>query len=289
MNIGIDIGGNHVGMGVVNEAGEIVKTDVLKYENHEANAVDIFQAVNHFIKENENDEIESIGIGIPGITTGTRINYTCNLPIGDFDMKDYLKTDLPIYLSNDARCATIAEYQLPENKKHLNYALVTIGTGIGSGLIINGKLFSGTSGSAGEIGHMVIDKGGLQCNCGRRGCFERYASTAALKRMTGLDSLQEIFYLVEKNDVIKEIFETYIENLAEGLANFINIFDIEAISIGGGFSKHGDKFIPELQKKVLKKVCNKYTSNIEIKAATLENNAGIIGASLLHEYVVGDA
>ncbi|MBQ9280538.1 MAG: ROK family protein [Clostridia bacterium] len=285
MNIGIDIGGNHVGMGIVNENGKIIVSDVFNYENRDANATDIFHAINHFIAENRDYSIESIGIGIPGIITGTRINYTCNLPIGNFDMKDYLDTELPIYLSNDARCATIAEYRLTDNHKYSNYALVTIGTGIGSGLIINGKLFSGTSGSAGEIGHTVIDKDGVPCKCGRRGCFEQYASTTALKRMTGLDSVKEIFYLSEKNDVIKRVLETYIENLSEGLANFINAFDIEKISIGGGLSRFGDRFIPELKEKISNKICNKYTSDINIGAATLRNEAGIIGASFLKEYL----
>ncbi len=110
-------------------------------------------------------EAESIGIGIPGFATDTFINYTCNLPLDDIEVTDYINTSLPIYISNDANCATIAEYEIIDRKIYSNYILVTIGTGIGSGIILNGALYTGSSGTAGEIGHMVIDKDGILCKC----------------------------------------------------------------------------------------------------------------------------
>lgn len=285
INIGIDIGGNHVGMGVVNENGEILKSDAYIYENKYASAEYIFSYINHFIDVSKEYNPQYIGIGIPGIVSGKRINYTCNLPIGNFDMMDYIESDLPIFLSNDANCAAIAEYELKIDKKYSNYALITIGTGIGAGIIIDGKLYLGSSGASGEIGHIVIEKDGLPCKCGRKGCFEQYASCTALKRMTGLDSLKEIFYLAETNETVKKVFNEYLDNLSEGIANFVNIFDIEMISIGGGISRYIEKYIPIIQDKITSKICNKFTYNININIATLQNDAGIIGASFLNKYI----
>ena len=102
-----------------------------------------------------------------------------------------MNTKHPIYISNDANCATIAEYELIDRKMFSNYIFVTVGTGIGCGIIINGSLYSGTTGTAGEIGHMVIEKDGLECSCGRKGCFEKYASIDALLKMTGAENVKE--------------------------------------------------------------------------------------------------
>ena len=156
INIGIDIGGTHVGMGIVSKDGEIIKKEIVDYPNEIVSLEDIFNPINKFINENIDSEIESIGIAIPGISSDTFVNYTCNLPLRDIEIRDYIKTRLPIYVSNDANCAAIAEYQVADGKLFSNYALVTFGTGIGAGLIINGALYNGTTGSAGEIGHMVI-------------------------------------------------------------------------------------------------------------------------------------
>lgn len=285
INIGIDIGGNHTGIGIVDKNGNIIKKEILDYDNDSVDAEKIFEFINIFIEANKKQDIKNIGVGIPGIATKTHIDYTCNLPLGNVEIRDYLKTSLPIYISNDANCATIAEYQIADSKFYSNYALVTIGTGIGLGLILNNHLYIGTSGAAGEIGHMVIEKDGLECKCGRRGCFEQYASVTALKRMTNLDNLKEIFYLLERNEIMQNVFEEYLENLAEGLANVVNMYDLEMLVIGGSLSNYGFKYLSKLKNKILSKIYNKYTYELNIKTAVLENDAGIIGASLLNEYL----
>ena len=195
INIGIDIGGRHIGMGVVDNQGNIIKKEIVDYENDAIQIRDIFEPINNFIYENSNEEINSIGIGVPGIVTDNVINYTCNLPLNGININDFIKSNLKVLASNDANCAAIAEYQVADKKFYTNYALVTFGTGVGAGIIINNMLYNGTTGSAGEIGHMVIEKDGIPCNCGRKGCFERYASITALKQMTNLDDIKEIFYL----------------------------------------------------------------------------------------------
>ena len=269
----------------VDNEGNIIKKEVIDYTNEVVKIEDIFDPINAFINENMNYDIENIGIGIPGISTDTLINYTCNLPLRDIEIRDYVKTHLPIYVSNDANCAAIAEYQVTDGKLFSNYALVTFGTGIGAGIIINGALYNGTTGAAGEIGHMVIEKDGIPCKCGRRGCYEKYASVSALKRMTKLDDIKEVFYLSERNEVIQRVLDNYLENVAEGLANLINMYDVEMLVIGGSLSNYGEKFLPKLKTKVANKLYNQYTYDLNLKVTTLKNDAGIIGAALLEQYM----
>ncbi len=284
INIGVDIGGRHIGIGLVNEEGNIIKKVIIDYDEETFNVQKIFDEINSFISKLKDYDIESIGIGIPGIAIDTYIEYTCNLPLSKVEIKDYIKTNIPIYVSNDANCATIAEYKKIDNEFYSNYAFVTIGTGIGAGIILNGQIYIGTTGSAGEIGHMVIDKDGLPCKCGRRGCFEQYASIGALKRMTNLDSLKEIFYLAERNEVIQGVLNSYLENLSEGLANLINMYDVEMLVIGGSLSEYSNEILHKLKSKIISKIYNKYSYNFEIKTAVLGNDAGILGASLLSQY-----
>ena len=228
---------------------------------------------------------KTFGIGVPGLSNDTIINYTCNLPLSGIDVTDYLKTRLPIYMSNDANCATIAEYEFVDRKMFSNYIFVTIGTGIGSGIILNGNLYIGSAGGAGEIGHIVIEKDGIPCNCGRSGCFERYASVSALLEMTELDNLDEVFYLAEKNPKIQNVIDSYIENLAEGLANVINIYEPEMLVIGGGLAEYEEKIMFDLKSKIINKIYNKFTYDFNFKIAKLKNDAGIIGASILNKYL----
>jgi glucokinase len=269
-------------MGVIDEIGNISNKKIVDLPD-QIDIKNIFTSINSYISENNN--VNSIGIGVPGLCNGTIIEYTCNMPFKNVDVMEYLKTRLPVYLCNDANCAAIAEYHIIDNKMFSEYGLVTIGTGIGAGIILNRKVYNGSTGCAGEIGHMVIEKDGLLCNCGRRGCFERYASVTALLRQTNLESLSEVFYLVETNEVVAKIFDSYLENVAEGIANFINLYDLEMVVIGGSIARYEENFIHKLRSKVAQRIYNKYTYDLNIKCAKLRNDAGIIGASLLEEYL----
>ncbi len=285
INIGIDIGGNHIGIGIVDEQCNIIKKEITNYNAKEVKGEQILNLINDFMASNDISEVKFIGIGIPGFAEKTSITYTCNLPLSGMQIKDFVHTDIPIKVCNDANCAALAEYQLGGYKENnvKNFALVTIGTGIGGGIVLNGKMLNGASNAAGEIGHMVIEKSGLKCNCGRLGCFEQYASVTALKRIMNLDSLEEIFHLLEKNLVIQNVFNQYLENLSEGLANLVNIFDLEVIAIGGGMSYYGEKYLTKLEENIKSKICNKVNSKFTLKTAKLTNDAGIIGAALLEK------
>ena len=287
INIGVDIGGNHIGLGIVTSDGDILRKEIVDYDNDEVTPEIIFDAINNFLEKYNSNKIKSIGIAIPGIATGTRIDYTCNLPLTGVEIREYVKTKLPIYVANDANCAAIAEYQVIDKKFFTHYGLVTIGTGIGAGVLLNGALLEGSTGSAAELGHMIIEKDGLKCKCGRRGCFEQYASVTALKRKTNLDTLEEIFYLCDKIEAVQKTFDEYLNDLAEGLANFVNLYDVEMLVIGGGLSKYSHKYMPKLKTLILEKIYNKYTYELNLKPASLGNDAGIIGASFLKDYIGG--
>lgn len=284
INIGIDVGGTHIGMGLVDEDGSILKRNDIFYNELTFNAEEVFEQIDEFIAENE-EEAESVGFGIPGLVTDTLINYTCNLPLENFEITDFLKTKLPIYVSNDSNCATIAEYEIIDRKMFSNYILVTVGTGIGGGIILNEKLYTGTTGTAGEFGHIVIDKDGILCNCGRRGCFEKYASVSALLKNTELENLEEVFFLADRNNNVQKIVDLYIKNLAEGLANIINIYDPEMLVLGGSLTEYEKNFMYKLKSELASLIYNKYTYDINIKVANLKNDAGIIGASILNRYL----
>lgn len=270
-------------MGIVDDDGQIFHKKIVKLTDENRNEDYIFSTIKEYIDEHC-DDIESIGIGAPGIVHNNEIIYTNNLPLKNVNIADYLGSRIPLYVSNDATCATIAEYHFVDKRMYSNYALVTIGTGIGAGLILNGNVYNGTTGSAGEIGHMVIEKDGLQCACGRRGCYEKYASISSLLKKTNTESLKEFFYLLDRNPNLSKVFDEYLDDVAEGLANIINIYDLEILVIGGGIAWFSDRFIHTLKGKISNRILNRYTYDLNIKCAELGNDAGIIGASILSKY-----
>ena len=279
INIGIDIGGRHVGMALIDEKGKVHNKEIINYQKDNSSEF-IISEINKYIQKNEN-KAKAIGIGVPGIIRNNKIVYTCNLSLEDSNFVRRIKTKLPIYLANDAICATYAEYKVIDDSKYDNYALVTIGTGIGAGLIIDKRIYEGKNGYAGEIGHTVIKKGGIECNCGRKGCFEKYASVSRLLEITKCKSLGEVFEKLENSSELSKVFDEYLDDLAEGLANFIMINDVDMVVIGGSLAWFGDKFYYILRAKIASRLFNRETNDVKIKFAKLGNNAGLIGASLL--------
>ena len=203
---------------------------------------------------------------------------------------------LVIELQNDAKCAAIAENKYGALQEYKSSIFLTLGTGIGGAVIIDGKILEGKCFSGYEFGHITIDLNGEQCKCGKRGCFELYGSMRSfktnLKQKLGLSQFTHSEQLLdllkydvalEKNDVIiKQVIEEYTENLAIGISNLINIFEPEAIGIGGSFSYFEDFLLEKLKQKILNEnLLFNYRSDIIIKSALLKNDAGIIGASML--------
>lgn len=299
MKIGIDIGGSHVGIGLINENGTIIAKEEQdlnnnsKEDNYNQRLVEtIIELTTKILDKKKKDikEISLIGMAIPGTVSETSIIKADNLHIKNFDIVSEINKyfNIPIMLRNDAKCAAIAEKEYGSLKKYDDALFLTIGTGIGGAVFLGGKLLKPRKNEGFEIGHMVIRKDGIKCNCGRSGCFERYASMRVLKdniqdvlklnNLTG-EKIKNILLCKENKEQTDKVIEEYIDNLCVGIANLINIFEPETISIGGSFAYFKDILLDKLIKKLGENnmLFNKQ-SVPKIVMAKLKNDAGIIGS-----------
>lgn len=311
--IGVDIGGTNIAIGMIDETNKLICKDSVETPKA-GTAQEIIDCILSLIKKLSAEMnikegyIDCIGIGVPGTVNkiSGRIEYANNLSFHDEDIVGMLKThysNIPIAMNNDANAAAYGEFMAGAGKDVNSLIMVTLGTGVGGGIIIDRKLYEGTNFAAGEFGHFVINCEGIPCNCGRRGCFEAYASATALIEQTKAAMKKEkesilwelCDYNLEKvegktlfdsvrllDKTADKVFHQYIYYLAVGMIDIINIFQPDMICIGGGISKAGDLILDEL-KKIVQKEDYARTSNKQTKIvmAELENDAGIIGAGLL--------
>ncbi len=309
MYIGIDLGGTNIAVGLVSEEGKILAQASTPTMN-ERDAIEIVKDMAMLIdKVTEKygiskSDIKGVGIGSPGsidFDNGVVV-YSNNLKMEKFHIAEELNklTGLKVSVDNDANCAAMGEYVEYEDKVK-NFVFVTLGTGVGSGIIVDGKMLHGFNGAAGEGGHIVIEMNGEPCTCGRNGCWEAYASVTALIRQTKAameknpDSLMHkiaeeegkvsgmtSFVAAKKGDkTAEEVVKQYAIYVAEGLTNLENIFQPEMICVGGGISREGDYLLNPIKDYVAKMGYNKYMKKTEIVTAKLFNDAGIIGAAML--------
>lgn len=295
MKIGIDMGGSHVAIGIVNENGKIIEKfeKDIKTVGDQAKAEISTYIIEIISKIKENHNIEKIGIGSPGTPRDGVLTNLINLKIKEFDISSILieHFDIPVLLKNDAKCAGLAEKTYGALKEYQDAVFLCLGTGIGASVFMNGKELKPIQNPGMEIGHMVIDKNGIKCNCGKTGCFETLCSVKRLKdklidemnlsKEVSSKELLEILKWRAKEENIKKILEEYIDNLNIGLSNIIDIFAPQAICLGGGFVY----FEEILYKPFLEKYYNErksfYKDRIpDIKLALLGNDAGIIGATI---------
>lgn len=310
-SLGIDIGGTNIAAGVVDENYNIVsKSKVKTYSSrgYEAVLEDIVIAGQQAVKEADLmvSDMSWVGMGCPGtcnIETGL-VEYANNLKWENVPLQKYVGDALkiPAYIENDANAAALGEYYAGAAKGAKSAIVITLGTGLGAGIIIDGKLFSGSNYAGAEIGHTVINVDGEQCTCGRKGCFETYCSATALVRFTkraieknpdslmiklseeeGKVSGRTAFKAAKAGDKAgQEVVDYFIKNLACGIINTINIFQPNMLCIGGGVSNEGDNLLNPLKERIRKEVYSKNSSNnTEIVLCKLGNNSGIIGAALL--------
>ena len=300
MKIGIDLGGSHIAIGVVNKNGKILEKTEKRLKGivtKEVKKVIEETIIENFEKFQKEYKIAEMGIAIPGTITKNMVVKSVNLGLKNYSIVEELnkKINIPIKIKNDAKAAALAENKYGCLKNYNRSLFLTLGTGIGGAVIINNKLLDTGELPGLEIGHMVIDKNGIKCNCGRKGCFERYASMKAFKNnlreslgysqnVSGKELLS-IINNTNKNDEnykkIEKVKREYIENLALGIANLVNIFEPEAIGIGGSFVYFSEVLLEDLKKEILEKdlLFNK-RKEINIKTAVLGNEAGLIGAIL---------
>ena len=309
--IGIDLGGTNIKAGVVNENYEIVSkatTKTLLPRPAEEICADMAKVSLEAVKQAglTLDDIESVGIGTPGTANSETgiIEYSNNLGFLNLPVVEIMQKhiDKPVYVENDANAAAYGEFVAGAAKGANDAVCITLGTGVGGGIIINGKIYSGFNFAGAEIGHTVIDPNGPECTCGRKGCFEVFSSATGLVRMTkeamledkasvmwqmneedGKVSARTAFNAMRAGDRAgKAVVDKYIKYLACGITNTINIFQPDILCIGGGVCNEGDPLLLPLKELVAKEVYTKNSAkNTEIVIAKLGNDAGIIGAAFL--------
>lgn len=294
MKIGIDLGGSHIAIGVVNDNDVIVDKVEKRLMSKEKN--DIKNFLEEYIVRNvkklmEKYDVTEIGMAVPGTIKEKEVVKSVKLGLKNYNLVEILeeKINLPIKIRNDAKCAAIAEFRRGVLKNHSRSLFLTLGTGIGGAVIIDGKLLDTGNLPGCEFGHMIIQKDGIKCSCGNFGCFENYASMKAFK-----NNLRNVLKFDEKVsgkellDYIKEnpqdericnIIDEFIEYLSIGISNLINIFEPEVIGIGGSFVYFSDLLLDKLKDNIQKKnyLFNKRDELI-ILPACLGNDAGIIGS-----------
>ena len=292
MKIGIDVGGSHIAVGLVDTDMNITLKKEHDWITEEKN--NLFENIEKYCKkfikqiiEENNVKIESIGIGYPYKNIINGIIYKDGKEINLPEIL-YKEFNIPTYLKNDVKCSALCEKTLGNLKEYDNCIFMTLGTGIGGAYFYKGELLVPNKFQGLEIGHMVIQRDGIQCKCGRKGCFEEYASMRVFrKEIADLFNLEKIesyraFEIIEskqKEEIVNRIIEQYIDYLSTGIANIINIFEPDAICIGGSFTYYAPIFMDKLKQKL--GLIFKGREIPEILTAKFENDAGIIGASML--------
>ena len=311
--VGVDIGGTNLKAGLVDESGVLLATQKMKVASI-ADDEGLAWTVASLVQELARtvnipvSDVASVGVGVPGtveIRSGS-INYTCNLPLRNVPLRKLFRRylSIPLYIENDANCAALAEYLVGAGRDSKRFVTVTLGTGVGAGIVHNGKIYHGANGMAGEVGHMVIQRDGLPCPCGRRGCWEQYASATALKRMTaaalaahphsilaqvvaeneGRVSGQSAFIAARRGDPVgQQVCDEYVDYLACGVVNVVNIFQPDTLAIGGGVSNEAEEqlLLPVRQRVARESIPCGRDRRTRIVKAELGNRAGLIGAALL--------
>lgn len=311
--IGVDLGGTNIVAGVINENNEIIGKGKMK-TNAPRPAKEIFEDIVKCVRlacDEANisvDEIKSIGIGTPGsvVKKTGYIEYANNLDFSNVPAEKLMNELLPgikVYLENDANCAALGEAVAGCGIGRNSFVAITLGTGVGAGYIYNGKVMAGCNEAGGEFGHMVIDFDGEECNCGRRGCWERYASATALVKQTkdamlknkdskmweicggDIDNVngRTAFDAMRADDEAgKKVVENYINYVTIGTVNIINALQPEMICFGGGISNEKENLLAPMRAIIEKFRYSRYSElQTEICCATLGNDAGVIGAALV--------
>lgn len=293
MKIGIDLGGSHIAIGVIDPTGrmvEKVEKRLLKQEKKNIQNIIENYIIQNVKQMKKKYMITQIGIAIPGSADQTSILKAVNLGIENYPLGTILETELklPVILRNDAKCAAIAEYKLGALKGYPRILFLTLGTGIGGAVLIHGELLETGPLPGCEFGHMIIQKDGIVCNCGKKGCFEKYASMKSFKNnlrqvlrvdeKTRGEELLAILRTRGEEPEIKRVVEEFIEYLSIGISNLVAIFEPEIIGIGGSFVYFQDVLLEKLENTVKEKYLWKGRESLRIIPAALENDAGIIGS-----------
>ncbi len=307
--VGIDLGGTFIKGGIIDDLGNIICDGKIPTESEKGRdrvALNIASLTKSLLEKTglNADDVEGLGMGVPGMIdskTGNVI-YSNNLAWKDFRIAKAVEklTGIAVKIANDANVAALGEVKFGAAKAYDSVIMLTLGTGVGGGIVVDGKLVEGNQGAGAELGHSVIEIGGEPCTCGRKGCLEAYASATAIIRdtkrameahkdsqMWEIGSTDKVtgktaFDYKEKDIYAKEIVERYIAALACGIINFANVFRPQAVLLGGGVCAQGEALVKPLQEIVDREIfAGKMGPSVPILIAELENSAGILGAAAL--------
>ena len=309
--IGVDIGGTNIKVGLVNETMELVQTCSVRFPHDGARSVvkTIEEAVDFLLRQQAiaRKDVESVGIVVPGSIDqkGERVIDAYNLGFHDVPLKALAQEafgEIPVYLANDANGAALAELYAGAFRGCKTAVLFTLGTGLGGGIILNGHMFNGGMNQGVELGHMYLVNGGEHCTCGNDGCMEAYCAASALARdgqrsmkkhpesliaaraggsPENVDAKLVIDCAKEGDKTAKAVFDQYTDSLSSACASIYNLLDPEVIAIGGGVCGAGEFLFAPLREKTTGKCF--YKTHGKLVPAELGNDAGMIGAAMLHK------
>lgn len=311
MYIGIDIGGTNLVAAVTEKNGQIISKSN-RAVDHAWSAEELCTQIAHLAKQAAEfggialDKVEAVGVGLPGLVDNEKgiVIQTPNMPFRNTPFRELFQKEwnIPVYLGNDANCAAVGEYWAGAAKGCNPAVMITLGTGIGGGLIVNGKLFTGFANSGMEVGHMIIHPFGNMCGCGNRGCWEQYGSASALIRITqtemGYTKDSILWELCENNmskvegrtafqaarmgdAAARRVLSNYLSGLSVGIINLVNILQPEIICLGGGISNADDDLLLVPLRNLVNKGIFDKQAGVRIEKASLGNDAGVIGAAML--------
>jgi glucokinase len=307
--IGIDLGGTFVKGGVVDQDGNILAQGKVPTEREKGTAQVVKNIADLAYQVLEaaglkKEQAQGIGMGVPGMIDSKNgvVTYSNNFGWSNFPIAKEIQEliDLPVSIANDANVAALGEVKFGAAQEYENAIMLTLGTGVGGGIVVDGKLLEGNKSAGAELGHSIIVVNGEACTCGRKGCLEAYASATALIRdtkramqankdskMWEIGDLEQVtgktaFDYKDTDKYAKEVVENYINYLGQGIVNFANVFRPEAMILGGGVCAQGDALIKPLQEILDREIyAGKVGPQVKVVVAKLENSAGILGAAAL--------
>jgi len=306
---GIDLGGTNTKIGLVDEDGNIIFTTIVKTDSMEGFEKTIQRLSKILLQQVKSfdlnfDDVQSVGVGVPGPVLNSRVvKFWANFPWKngvDLALEFEKNLGKPVKADNDVNVITLGEMWKGSAQGYKNVLGLAIGTGIGGGIIVDGKLVSGENGAGGEVGHIKVERDGKLCGCGQKGCWEAYASATGLIReaqsrlavnktnglyeqVIGRDlEAKDIFDVAKEGDAFAlDLVDYEADYIALGIGNLLNVLDPEIVIVGGGVSLAGDILFDKVKERLKKYAFPSTTENLKIVAASLGNDAGILGAAYL--------
>jgi len=284
---GLDIGGTQIKAVILNELNEVID-ELQEPSNANLGPEEVKRSILHLVQtiSERGHVIDFIGIGCAGSVDSGRgiVRNSPNFAMWEnVNLKLWLEEQLriPVQIDNDANCATLAEWRLGKGRGVSNLVLLTLGTGIGGGLVLQGRLYRGSTGTAGELGHFSINSHGIPCPCGNLGCFERYCSASALRAKNPNLTCKEIFLSSLTDQNCKRLVDEFLHHLKVGLVSIANVFDPDMILLGGAISKGLEPYLELIRSAVKERAFPAVANKVIIDFTKFHNNSGALGAAIL--------